>query len=465
MERIKYFLYEYETELSIKNNIQKVDWRLFTKVEKDKVTIEHILPQTPTKWYWRNQFRQYSDEEIKLLSSSLGNLLPLAQSINSSLQNDSFPDKKNPTSGNRGYYKGSNSEIEVSIEEDWTANSIQNRGIKLLEFMEKRWRINLTDEDKSKLLHIKFVNENREELPELEKNEEIVIISNTNLENSNIKFTETRTSRYKFWCNFVEYCKSIGRDKDIATQKPSDVNWYNITIGGGSYHVFFQILKQNILRIGIYVYKPKDFIKLESFKDKIEEIYGSKLEWYTSRETSTAKRILHSIETDVFNQELYLTNFEWLISQFDKLKVALENVNISEVSDDDFFPTTSNKININQSLLTIEEQVIETVNNLIEDYGLGYIATSQEIYKIILDEYGTKPGSIIPSDYCYNRINNGISLDKPTLFEYIKRGQYKCLGMDYPYNGAIYHKAKDMPEILVGKCVNGERFLNERLNE
>ncbi len=113
---------------------------MFSKVEKDKITIEHILPQTPTKWYWRNQFRHFNEEEIKILSASLGNLLPpLAQSINSSLQNDSFPDKKNPSSKRRGYINGSHSEIEVAIEEDWTPEAILNRGLKLLEFMENRW--------------------------------------------------------------------------------------------------------------------------------------------------------------------------------------------------------------------------------------------------------------------------------------------------------------------------------------
>ena len=45
-----------------RTNLQKVDWDLFTKVEKDKVTIEHILPQTPTKWYRRNQSRQYTED-------------------------------------------------------------------------------------------------------------------------------------------------------------------------------------------------------------------------------------------------------------------------------------------------------------------------------------------------------------------------------------------------------------------
>ncbi len=85
---IRYFLYEYELYLAQKNNINNMDntWELFTKTEKDKVSIEHILPQTATKYDWRNQFRQFDDEEIALLSCALGNLLPLSQSINSALQ-------------------------------------------------------------------------------------------------------------------------------------------------------------------------------------------------------------------------------------------------------------------------------------------------------------------------------------------------------------------------------------------
>jgi uncharacterized protein with ParB-like and HNH nuclease domain len=168
---LRYFLYEYEYEKATNNNLQKVEWNLFAKVEKDKVTIEHILPQTPTKMYWRNQFRLYSEDEIKILSASLGNLLPLSQSINSSLQNDSFPDKKNPSAeGRRGYVNGSHSEIEVAMKQDWTARNILNRGLELLEFMEARWQITLTKVQKMDLLHISFVNENRANVPELSDN-------------------------------------------------------------------------------------------------------------------------------------------------------------------------------------------------------------------------------------------------------------------------------------------------------
>ena len=43
---------------------------------------------------WQD-FINYSADERKLLQNSLGNLLPLSFSINSSLQNTCFKDKKN----------------------------------------------------------------------------------------------------------------------------------------------------------------------------------------------------------------------------------------------------------------------------------------------------------------------------------------------------------------------------------
>ena len=326
---LRYFLYEYEYKLATRNNLQKVDWNLFTKVEKDKVTIEHILPQTPTKWYWRNQFRQYTDDEVKLLSASLGNLLPLAQSINSSLQNDSFPDKRNPSSsGRRGYVNGSHSEIEVAVEKDWTAFNILNRGILMLGFMETRWRLTLTDEQKMNLIHIGFVNDGRGEIPELPEEVGDFSMRSQLSQGSTRELSIRHYLRYDFWSNFVEYCRVHGRVEDIASRKPSYDDWYDVTIGSRDYHIFFQLVRQKILRIGLYVYRPEDFVRLVSLKGKIENAYGSPLEWYTSREKSTAKRIFHSIETDIHNHEIYPQHFEWLISQFDKLKTALEKVDV-----------------------------------------------------------------------------------------------------------------------------------------
>ncbi len=152
---------------------QKIDWKLFIKGVKDKVSIEHIYPQTPDNKYWKEIFKRYKKEELKYFNGTLGNLLPLSQSINSSLQNDSFIDKKNPKFDEnglkirQGYSDGSHSEIEVSGYDDWNAENILDRGFKLLEFMEKRWDLKFENNyAKAKLLFLDFIlqdDENEEE--------------------------------------------------------------------------------------------------------------------------------------------------------------------------------------------------------------------------------------------------------------------------------------------------------------
>lgn len=169
---LKYVLFEYEAELAKNKAVKHLDdWSYFTKSEKDKVSIEHIFPQKPTKYYWRNQFRKYSsDEERHYLTNSLGNLLALSQSINSSLQNDDFNKKKNPSNGRAGYSNGSLSEIEVAnTYNDWTPQTILDRGLKILEYMEKRWDFNFSsEEEKISLLGLSFLFDDREDVPELE---------------------------------------------------------------------------------------------------------------------------------------------------------------------------------------------------------------------------------------------------------------------------------------------------------
>lgn len=109
--------------------------------------------------------------------------------------------------------------------------------------------------------------------------------------------------------------------------------------------------------------------------------------------------------------------------------------------------------------MTIDEQMVEIVDGLTKNFGVDYVITTRELYEIFFKRFGRKEGSVIPSDYCYNRVNNGITLNKPAVFEFLGRGQYRCLGSNYPYNGAIYHKPKGQGEFIVGKCVNGERII------
>lgn len=324
---LRYFLFEYEYEKAKETGIEKLGWEPFTKRERDKVSIEHILPQGPSNWYWRNQFRQYSDEEVKILSSSLGNLLPLSQSVNSSLQKDSFPDKKSPNrDGRRGYRDGSHSEIEVSQCDDWDAQNILDRGMKLLRFIEARWKLEFRDEKQMlELLNIAFVMDARPDIPEIPEPELAPTVDS--LKNTTVELSERHHLRIHFWTHFVEYCRQIGRGDEIARRKPSHDCWY-VAATNPDYYLFFELIKESILRIGIYVYKPDYFSRLESKKADIESSFGYPLEWYTSRPQSVAKRILYSEERDIHNVAFYPQHFDWLISHFDRLKNALDAVEL-----------------------------------------------------------------------------------------------------------------------------------------
>lgn len=107
------------------------------------------------------------------------------------------------------------------------------------------------------------------------------------------------------------------------------------------------------------------------------------------------------------------------------------------------------------------EEMRDYVNQIIEIHGIGHILSTKEIKYYFKVNRGMNPGSIIPSDYCYNRTNNGISLENPKFFEYIGHGKYRCLGELYKYTGKIFHKPKGSScEIVVGEWVNGEVYYN-----
>ncbi len=156
---LRYFLYEYELELLSESRLKKVEWTDLLKTPKDTISIEHIYPQSETD-AWAPAFEHVPKQERKAYSNSLGNLLLLSSAVNSSLQNDSFAEKKKPKYRNgrkirNGYADGSHSEIEVSLYDDWGPAEIRERGLKLLRFMERRWGICFeNDEKREKLLFI-----------------------------------------------------------------------------------------------------------------------------------------------------------------------------------------------------------------------------------------------------------------------------------------------------------------------
>ena len=233
---LRYFLFEYERSLFEKTHVPKLtDWNSFTKSEKDKISIEHIFPQTPSKWYWRNQFRQYTDSfEQHCLANSLGNLLALSQSINSALQNDEYPSKKQGTLRERGYANGSHSEIEVvNTYPDWNPSAILERGKHLIAFMEERWDIKFKEDSILKVLGLEFMAEPREEIPELEKPAPIESRDVVD-EESNMPVTK--------------YLEELGLDRERLIM----VDLYN---------EFFEILKNKIP--GIYEVVKQNYLAIK----------------------------------------------------------------------------------------------------------------------------------------------------------------------------------------------------------
>ncbi len=172
-----YFLYEYELYLMDNQGNQRIyPENLFKKDDKDKVSIEHIYPQTDTDKYWVDRFGNYTELEQKHLNGSLGNLLPLSLSINIKLQNYSFDDKKNGKDGRRGYKDGSHSEVEVSRYDEWTPDTILDRGLKLIQFMEKRFDFIVPNKaERIKMLGLDFMIDENDEtidvtIPEIKEN-------------------------------------------------------------------------------------------------------------------------------------------------------------------------------------------------------------------------------------------------------------------------------------------------------
>ena len=159
---IKYFLFEYENSLFVESRSgrEKIEWREFSQenFEVDYQTIEHIYPQKARDRYWTDRFSHFNPTQKRLLRNSLGNLLPLAKPRNSSLGNKPFPDKLGDEVSKIGYRYGSYSENEVAMRPDWTSQEILDRGIRLLDFLERRWKLPVGDKtQKAKALGLSFI--------------------------------------------------------------------------------------------------------------------------------------------------------------------------------------------------------------------------------------------------------------------------------------------------------------------
>lgn len=177
----------------------------------------------------------------------MGNLLALAQSVNSALQNDEFDKKKNGTDKRtRGYCNGSYSEMEVAKSADWNPQTILERGLYLLDFMEKRWGFNFSenaDIEHSKrleLLGIEFVEDGREPTAELPKeiqadrnllvDEEGVIKVTEHLKNKSSDMVELYNALYNAVKELIPDMFEVATNPYIAFRNSLKINFAEIWI-------------------------------------------------------------------------------------------------------------------------------------------------------------------------------------------------------------------------------------------
>lgn len=173
-------------------------------------------------------------------------------------------------------------------------------------------------------------------------------------------------------------------------------------------------------------------IKL-SYKE-IEDILKFKLpESATTHRAFWANTTSHSIA------------LSWLSVNYAVVEVNLENEYI----------VFEKKRNFEKA--TIDEQMRIIVNEIISEYGLHYKISLRELYELFGARFQANSGSIIPSDYCYDRANKGIDFHKkPRLFAFLGNGMYECLGENYPFSGTVYtHEKGSKDECEVGYWKDG----------
>jgi uncharacterized protein with ParB-like and HNH nuclease domain len=186
---IHYFLFQYDNYLRTINSTSTKSSELSWKDFHSKNSIEHILPQSATlslKAYSEQRqkgktgvkndyekiqnnwsaFKEYKPSERKQLANSLGNLLAISSSDNSSFSNDPFLYKvdqgnKGDEYKNRGYqYDSMSAMLIASQNTEWTPDAIVKKGLDMLKYLCKligENYNNLSDETKYKVLGLEFM--------------------------------------------------------------------------------------------------------------------------------------------------------------------------------------------------------------------------------------------------------------------------------------------------------------------
>ena len=121
----KYILLRIDMERSYNQN-KKIAY-------SGEITVEHILPRTPTDQYWLSRFNE--DERLKW-TNKLGNLVLLNSRKNSQAGNKPFPQKVKDYFEKKSDFDITN---ELKTHQDWTLKELKERHEKLTEEAIKIW--------------------------------------------------------------------------------------------------------------------------------------------------------------------------------------------------------------------------------------------------------------------------------------------------------------------------------------
>lgn len=133
---LKYLLYEWECHLASLDKDRQVKLRWSRVTANSLLTIEHVLPQTPTDPYWRERF---SDSDHEELVGDLGNMTITED--NSHYSNKAYPDKRGEAGWKKPCYLRANtfSERDLAAAEDWNRGAIEARRARMVAWGRERW--------------------------------------------------------------------------------------------------------------------------------------------------------------------------------------------------------------------------------------------------------------------------------------------------------------------------------------
>lgn len=104
--------------------------------------------------------------------------------------------------------------------------------------------------------------------------------------------------------------------------------------------------------------------------------------------------------------------------------------------------------------------VLERVARRLDAANPGQPLRGAELAELVAIECGCARSSVLPSDHCYNRTNNGIPSDNDPMFEHVgdgeRSGLYRFLGRHARYSGLQWHYPKGGARRVVGHWDNGK---------